>query len=225
MLPPIRCVAFDAVGTLIYPEPSVSQAYWQIGRRYGTTLTVDEVRTRFHTAFNDLAGGVRNDYSTSEVEERNRWRQIVESVLPDVGNMDRCFEDLYNHFAMPSAWRCFPDVAVALEQLVASGVEVLVASNFDERLNGLCESIPELRPLRRRVISASIGWHKPSVNFYSQLVSVAGHSAEQILMVGDDRENDVTAARQAGLMALLIDRNGVAGGDVITDLRQILQRN
>lgn len=218
----LTCVAFDAVGTLIYPEPSVSKAYWNVGQQFGSKLTLDEVRSRFHGAFQDLASGSRNDYSTSEAEEYERWRQIVRVVLSDADDLDQCFELLYAHFAAPTAWRCFPDVANVLQSLLQSGIDLMVASNFDERLDALCDQLPDLQPLRRRVISAQVGWHKPSQQFYSQLVTLANCPPAQILMVGDDWDNDVLAARNAGLAAMLIDRSGTATDDVVTDLGQIL---
>ncbi len=220
---PIRCVAFDAVGTLIYPEPSVSKAYWNVGREYGSRQTLEQVRSGFNSVFHELSQGVRGDYSTSEVEEKARWRQIVERVLCDVQDLDNCFETLHRHFGQPGAWRAFADVAEAVDTLVARGVEVLVASNFDERLHPICDVLPELRHLRRRVVSASIGWHKPSVNFYAHVVDVAGCPADQILMVGDDLENDVTAARVSGLRAVLIQREGDGAAHTVTDLRQLAE--
>lgn len=219
---PIRCVAFDAVGTLIYPEPSVSKVYWNTGQRFGSQQTLDQVRTRFQQVFQDMAAGVRGDYSTSEIEEKERWRQIVGQVLFDVQDQEACFAALHAHFGQPAAWRTFPDVAETLRELDSRGVEVLVASNFDERLHPLCDELPDLRPLRKRVVSASIGWHKPSVNFYTRLVEIAGCAAEQILMVGDDLENDVVAARDSGLQAVWINRDGDVSATSITDLRQLV---
>jgi len=144
--------------------------------------------------------------------------------LFDANDIDNCFESLHAHFGQPTAWRAFPDVAETLLGLEQQGIEVLVASNFDERLHPICDELPELRPLRRRVVSASIGWHKPSPHFYSRLIEIAGCPASQILMVGDDQENDVTAAGASGLRAVLINREGPVTVDAITDLRQLIER-
>lgn len=220
--PLISCVAFDAVGTLIYPEPSVSRAYWQIGQRFGTRMTLEAVSAAFHVAFNKFASGVRKDFSTSEVEERERWRLIVQDTLPDVIDPTACFDELHAHFAKPTAWRSFPDVAETLQALTQRGIQIVVASNFDERLHPVCDELPELKLLQRRIISASIGWHKPSPQFYDHLVREAECPPEQILMVGDDWLNDVVSAREAGLQAVLIDRKRPAESqDVITDLRHL----
>ena len=72
------------------------------------------------------------------------------------------------------------------------------------------------------MISASIGWHKPSPKFYRHLVEIAGCPAEQILMVGDDLENDVIAAQANGLQAVWINREEDDSTSAIRDLRDLL---
>src|SRR5690606_20106058 len=47
----IRAVAFDAVGTLIHPDPPVAAIYEEISRRHGSRLTRDDVARRFRDAF------------------------------------------------------------------------------------------------------------------------------------------------------------------------------
>ena len=39
----VRAVFFDAVGTVIHPEPSAGAAYAEFGRRFGTRLEMGEV--------------------------------------------------------------------------------------------------------------------------------------------------------------------------------------
>ncbi len=47
----VDAVFFDAVGTLIHPEPAAAQAYAEIGRRHGSQLAPAVIRA--------LRGGVR----------------------------------------------------------------------------------------------------------------------------------------------------------------------
>ena len=46
-----QCIAFDAVGTLITPMPSVADIYWQVGNRYASRYSIAELRERFRHAF------------------------------------------------------------------------------------------------------------------------------------------------------------------------------
>src|SRR5947208_1330280 len=47
----VRVVVFDAVGTLIYPDPAAPEVYARIGRKYGSRLGADTVAPRFVAAF------------------------------------------------------------------------------------------------------------------------------------------------------------------------------
>ena len=224
----VRWLAFDAVGTLIAPEPPVAQAYWAIGRQFGSQLPVEEVGRRFSRVFreteqNDCApdsGPAR--FTTSEEREEARWREIVARVLDDVSDRETCFRELHAHFARPLAWRCFEDVAPALARLAACGYRLAFASNFDGRLDTVRAGIPELGRIEQCVVSARVGVRKPSPEFYRALCETLREQPAQVLMVGDDWINDIVGAREAGLPAVLLDRRGGAGLHSLTALADAL---
>jgi putative hydrolase of the HAD superfamily len=203
-LPPT--VFFDAVGTLIYPEPSAPSVYAIVGRRFGSRLDETTLTTRFRAAFHrqeeaDRAGGLR----TSEEREVARWRSIVREVLDDVPDAEACFHELYAHFARPDAWRCTTGTEDVLNALLGRGHVLGLASNFDRRLRHLVEGLPPLRPIKHLVISSEIGWRKPAPEFYAEMYRQAGSPAAEILYVGDDFVNDYEGAQAAGLQAMLLD--------------------
>ena len=118
----IRGIVFDAVGTLIEPVPSVAETYTAAARRQGVVLDPKEVRARFHVHFRtDGVHAQRGSLSTDEETERRRWRMIVSGVLPEVTQPERAFDELWDHFSQPASWRCFPDVAAALDALCRTG--------------------------------------------------------------------------------------------------------
>ena len=124
MLSQVLCVAFDAVGTLIYPDPPVAEVYARVGRKYGSRLSEEEIRTRFREAFRAVYSGSLTP--TDELLERSRWREIVLGVFKfhDLKKTEDCFEELFAHFAKPEAWRCYPDVGETLSELAARGYAV-----------------------------------------------------------------------------------------------------
>ena len=79
LVPPgTRAVFFDAVGTLIHPDPPAPSVYAEAARRFGSRLDLPAVAARFRAAFRrqeelDHAGGLRTD----EAREVARWRAIV----------------------------------------------------------------------------------------------------------------------------------------------------
>ncbi len=197
-------IAFDAVGTLITPTPSVSDVYWQIGRRHGSQLSVAALRERFHRAFSQPTA--KDDLQTDEDREFAYWQRVMRDVLDDVDSPTECYAELYAAFADPQFWRVYDDVVPTLESLADQGVKLAVASNFDQRLLTLCDRMPELQAVSVRVVSSLVGWKKPSREFYTALATACECDPGDILMVGDTWESDVVAARNAGLRARMIDR-------------------
>ena len=213
----IRWIAFDAVGTLIYPAPSAAAVYHGVGVRHGSRLAAEEVARCFGDVFArnsqcpDLdCGCVEADEPchTCEVRERLRWQRIVESVLDDVLTPRECFKELFTHFGQPDNWACFPEIGSALRELRRAGYQLAVCSNFDSRLNAVMDGTPELSAIELRVISSEVKYRKPSGRFFEALTRAANCAASQILFVGDDPANDVAAAEAAGLWAWQIERGG-----------------
>lgn len=223
-LPPV--VFFDAVGTLLHPEPPAPVVYAAVGRRFGSRLDEAEIAQRFRAAFlrqeqADHSIGLR----TSEEREWMRWRAIVAEVLDDVSDPEGCFAELHSHFARPNAWRCEPHTSHVLEALAGRGHRLGIASNFDARLRGVVEGLSDLRLVRQLVISSEIGWRKPAPSFFAEMCQRVASPPGRIVYVGDDENNDYAGARACGLQAILLDptrRPTVPPEAVITSLMDLV---
>jgi putative hydrolase of the HAD superfamily len=205
----VRIVWFDAVGTLLHPEPSAGDVYFEIGARFGSRLDREEVRRRFGNAFKrqeqeDVARGLQ----TNEAHERTRWWRIVSDVLDDVTDQAACFETLFQHFASRSSWQWDSMATTVVKDLEEAGYRVGIASNFDRRLRHIVHgSVLDNRPAL--AISSEVGWKKPAPQFFASLHERPIRCPpEEVLLVGDDVENDFLGARENGLHALLLDPLG-----------------
>src|SRR5262245_60562341 len=121
-LPAFRAVFFDAVGTLLHPDPPPGHVYAQAGKHFGSRLPADGIAARFRIAFarqDELDR--RTSWRTDEARELARWRSIVAEVLDDVADRDACFEFLYGYFSQPSAWRVEPGTTEVLHGLADRG--------------------------------------------------------------------------------------------------------
>src|SRR5687767_6525522 len=111
----IGWILFDAVGTLIYPDPPVAEVYLAAGRKFGSQLAAEDVAARFRSAlaaeFDSASDFTRPP--TSEFAELARWRRIVSAIFDDVPSphASRLFQTLWLHFAEPAHWRLYDDVA------------------------------------------------------------------------------------------------------------------
>ena len=204
MIPPgTKAVFFDAVGTVLMPHPGAVTIYTEMARRYG--LETDAIRPRLIEAFHDEDWlDERANWVTSEDRERERWRTIVRRTLP--GAPDDCFDELYQHFADPEAWRVPADAPGVFATLAERGLRLGLASNYDSRLDSVLAGRPELVRLAERVvISSRVGVRKPGAGFFRRVVELADCEADEVLLVGDDYGNDYLGATAAGMQAILLD--------------------
>lgn len=218
--PQYHCVAFDAVGTLIHAHPSVAEVYSIIGKRHGASLQQGEIKRRFSKAFVSR----QLELTTSESAELTFWKSIVSEVVGEIQEPDACFQELYSHFAKPEAWTVDSDAAHIIRELMSQGIKIAVASNFDHRLHAVLDGHSELKQILLRCISSEIGWRKPSQEFFEHLTKITSCRADEILMVGDDLENDVLGARHSGLDAAHLTPKGACNSGVlqIRSLREVL---
>jgi putative hydrolase of the HAD superfamily len=222
--PQIRAIFFDAVDTLIKPDPSVVEVYRETGLAHGCRIEPEAMVRRFREAFqfeekSDAASG----WAVSENREHERWRSIVSHVFDRCPAVDRIFADLWHHFARAESWRVAEGTSEVLPELAKRGYGLGLASNFDRRLHSIADNLPELAPLRLRAISSEIGWRKPSRQFFEALVRSADCEAGQVLLVGDRLDTDYDGAIAAGLEAILLDPDAKAPDDIrrigqLTDL-------
>jgi putative hydrolase of the HAD superfamily len=218
----IRCVLFDAVGTLIYPDPPVTRVYVDEARRFGSALTDDEIAARFRAALSRHSSG---GGPTSETNEQARWSRIVADTLSDLSadHSEQIFERLWNHFGRSEHWRLYEDVEPTLAALRGRGFELGIASNFDRRLLNIVSGNSVLAACVYVFMSSEVGYSKPSLDFFRSLERRLGLRADELALVGDDEINDVQGAAEAGWMAIRLDRRAThQSRDAIGTLGKLL---
>ena len=102
----------------------------------------------------------------------------------------------------------YPDAAPVLRDLRSRGLRLVVASNWDCSLPEVLERAGLGELVDGIVSSAMVGAAKPAPALFEAALAVAGCSAANALHVGDSPSKDVEGASQAGIAAVLLDRNG-----------------
>ena len=255
MYPACKAVLFDAIGTLIYPQPSVAEAYHQAGCQFGSHLTVNVIADRFRKALckQEQADKLRYDKQanrdsesmvneqrsipatkkyatnlerrpTSDVREQDRWRNIICEVFSDVEHPeDGLFTHLWNYFGDSHNWSLYDDVPATWQHLTASKIRLGIASNFDTRLLNICQELQPLDQTREVFCSSEVGFPKPSPRFFQEITSQMNLHPSEILLVGDDLENDLTGALAAGWQGLHLNRTATGSEPhTITSLSRLL---
>ena len=203
--PPPSAILFDAVGTLIYPEPSVAVVYSQIAARHGVRLAESEIAGRFGPA---LATHSSSMLTSSEAFERVRWQRVVAEVFcefPAAQAAGEMFDELWRHFARPAAWKVFDDVTRCLQSLRECNYSLGIVSNFDGRLHDVVQGHPAIAQLPC-FVSSEVGFAKPHAQLFATVAERLALPAERLLLVGDDPVADYEGAISAGWQAVLLDR-------------------
>mgnify|MGYP002623508917 CR=1 FL=1 len=225
----IRGVVFDCVGTLLHPHPPVDEVYKEAGLRGGVVAprAVVLMRRRNQLRLEEDAHRRSGDSlarsPTSPERERQRWRNVVCAVFPEIlDEIEPVFERLWRHFAQPEHWRLAPGAAEVIEHLHRRGIVTAVASNFDERLRSVCAGHPPLAASMAIFSSAELGWSKPSPEFFAAVTEQLDLPPESLLMVGDDLTNDGLGPRAAGWRSVLVASGENSEGiPILRDLREL----
>jgi len=208
--PGVKAAVFDVVGTLVDPSPSVAVAYQQAARRHGVEVAVAELTPRFGAAWTRqeaIDAALQPAHATSRERELQRWHAIVRDVFAgraDRDTTDAIFQDLWQHFALPTAWQATAHGPELVSAALDAGLQVALASNFDERLFEVAAAVEPLVQAAHVFPSSELGWRKPSPAFFRAVEQRLGMQPAELVMFGDNPDLDVAAARRAGWHAVLL---------------------
>lgn len=98
----------------------------------------------------------------------------------------------------------YPDVCPGLQALREAGVWVGIAGNQTIRAAELLRGLP--LPTDAIATSGEWGVAEPGPEFFTKVIDMAPARPEEILYVGDHRDNDIVPAHAAGLRTALVRR-------------------
>lgn len=213
---PIRVVFFDAAETLFHVNGSVAEIYLEHAVRFGFVKTggsLEAIRQAFNRAFREAPPPVFAVTEPAQLKQSERlwWFDIVHNVFYRVGMFDRFddfFDDVFAAFEDPACWRLFPETVATLEQLKAQEIELGIVSNFDSRLFAVLRGLGIADFFDTVTISSLAHAAKPAPRIFRVALDKHALDPEEALHVGDSLRDDVEGAAQAGLHAVLLDRQG-----------------
>lgn len=223
-------VFFDAAGTLIKPARRVGDSYAAIAAKYGKSVTPTELFERFRVSFDDAPPLAFPGAAAEEIQvlEKRWWKRVVAQVFEPWGefaDFDNYFDELFAYYAQPEAWLLYPEVEGTLAALKQRGVELAVISNFDSRLVRILDGLGIGKSFAEIFVSSAVGYAKPRPEIFNFALARLQLSAAQAIHIGDSESHDLNGANNAGLRALIVDRdpsraNGRAG--YVASLGQIV---
>ncbi|MCB5182264.1 HAD family hydrolase [Streptomyces antimicrobicus] len=209
---PIRAVLWDIDDTLFDYTGADTAGFARhlaeegLGGRYGTPQEALALwREATERQWARFAAGA----TTFQGQRRERVRDFLGAPGMDDDEADRWFERYVTHYR--AAWALFPDVVPVLDALAASHRHGVLSNsssaNQDDKLRrlGLRDRFEVL------VCAAELGVSKPEAAAFRAACAALGLPAAEVAYVGDQPEIDARGARDAGLLAVWLDRDGRRG--------------
>ena len=223
---PPQVVFLDAAGTLFELQEPVGVTYARFAAVHGLEVNVAVLETAFRTAWKELPPPVPPEGCPPTDDDRGWWMLLVRrSFAYATGRtMDEewfpaLFDALYAHFALPQAWRLFPDVVPALK-ILRDHVRMFVLSNFDRRLPAILSGLCIADYFEAVVVSSEVGASKPHPRIFNAAIKMAAVPVHECLHVGDEEGADVQGAEAVGIPAIRIDRPRMTLLDVADKVRR-----
>ncbi|MDF0675244.1 MAG: HAD-IA family hydrolase [Nitrospira sp.] len=228
----IQVVFFDAADTLFHVQGSVAEIYLRYAVECGFSQKPDSlvaIKQAFSRAFHEAPPPVFAAAEPARIKQSERlwWFDIVHHVFYRVGMFER-FDEFFDHvfrvFEDHRSWRLFPETASTLTRLKERDLELGIISNFDSRLFTVMRGLGIADAFDTVTISSLAQAAKPAPQIFHMALEKHGIDPEEALHVGDSLRDDVEGAKQAGLHAVLLDRDGkrqAAGVRTIKSLEEL----
>jgi putative hydrolase of the HAD superfamily len=209
----LDAVLFDAAGTLIRPREPIGEVYARAAAAAGVALPAWRIEDAFRRVLRRAPAMAFPGEPPPRVRELERawWRDRVRETFlaADSGvrfrDFDGLFEDLFRTFAEPARWEAVPGARGALAFARARGLRTGIVSNFDHRLHGILQGLDLTKLVDDVTLPADVGAAKPDRRIFEVALARLGSAPERAVYVGDDADQDVAAARAAGLRAIQVE--------------------
>lgn len=201
----MRAVLLDAFGTLLElepPAPRLAALLAEAGHPHPEPVMAEALRAEiaFYRANHD-----RGRDAASLAALRHDCAAVLAAHL---GAGAPPLPRLAELLVAALRFRLLPDALPALEALAARGVRLAVASNWDCSLPQTLAGLGVANRFELVATSAVAGARKPSPGLFHHVLGHLGLPASAALHCGDDPAMDCAGATQAGVRAVLIDREG-----------------
>lgn len=192
-------------------------------RHLGTEHSDELIRSWFEIEQVNYDRFLTKELSFHE-QRRERLRQFLPLTGLAVPKTDTRLDELFAIYLQnyEEAWTAFPDAAPTLESLRASGMPVGVVTNGNHDQQTSKINRIGLEPLLDRIFSSELTSHaKPAPEAFTHPCKSMQVSPAQTLYVGDNYRVDVQGARNAGLLAIHLNREGTKRQETIQSLAEL----
>jgi HAD superfamily hydrolase (TIGR01549 family) len=205
----VRAVCFDFGDTLVSLSPTKEELFVMAARSLGLQLSLAAVKRAYQIV------DFHNKYSSVQVKDRaDFYRSYNEQLCEAIGissYLEALLPVLATHFKQNKSWKLTEGAAEVLSILHERKILLALVANWDRELPELAERLGVRQFFSTIVSSQEAGVEKPDPAIFQRALADLSLSVtdETVLYVGNEYRADVLGARAAGLVPVLIDRDGL----------------
>jgi len=189
-------------------------------------VTPESIRPSFRTALKEVQASSPVYRHINGVH--GWWTEVVRKTAVGAGADPLAVEEalpeivprLMKRFSSKEGYKLFDDVIPTLNALREIGLRTGLVSNADIRMRDVLADLGVLDFMDPCVLSELEGVEKPATQIWDKALerSAVWKARSEVIHVGDELEADYRGAERAGLVALLLRREGVAGDGEVKEV-------
>ncbi|XP_076436843.1 haloacid dehalogenase-like hydrolase domain-containing protein 3 [Babylonia areolata] len=212
--PILRLVTVDVTNTMIRIIGSPGKHYALVAAKHGIEADEQALTSAFLQHYKLYCGRHPNFGASCNMPAYKWWTGLVTDTFIAVGVphsevLNTLAKDLYFYYAAGTAWELLPKTREALEDLQNFDVKIGVISNFDHRLYKVLADLDLRKYFDFILPSYVVGVEKPNRLIFQRALEDGKVLAEEAVHFGDSVEKDFIGARNAGMMAYLLETSGI----------------
>ena len=218
----IEAVTFDVGGTLFQPATPFEQLWAAELKCRGFVMNPAELLRAFGAQVERTMGAPR-EVIRDLPRYQTTWLEICRRTLETIGFQGDLRETTHVLWQALVIGKVRPyDESTRRSKRSAPLVSYSELSpTGTSRLNPHCVGTTSPTSSMRTVPSESIAIEKPEPGIFHHALALLGLSADRALHIGDSYEQDVLGAQGAGLLAILLARDGAAVREDVLAIRSL----
>ncbi|MEY2665233.1 MAG: hypothetical protein RLZZ480_338 [Candidatus Parcubacteria bacterium] len=211
----VTCIVFDIDGTLIDESESLILQTNAVAWKFGDSLEKKQRVVDAFFAANDRAVAEGGQYK-NDIAQYMRWMGEALGVVVSSEEAVRLADDWREAFSGTfRAPQVFADSVLCLETLRAKGLTLIaVSGGTTEKKQSLLKEANLAEYFENVFAATDIGFQKQDVRFWQQLLKDLNISAETIMVVGNQINDDIMHPKALGMETVLINRPGLLRKDL-----------
>ena len=207
---------FDMGYTLVYFEPPETTIIRQALREVAAERSADQIEAAIRAVWDAYYQQVETTtFPATEAYDRESQQRLSQALLSELGLpaqelVSDYMDSLEAWFSRPGVVRPYAEVVEVLTGLLGQGYRLGIVSNWSWNLRQRVAQAGLEGFFEVVWASAYAGCNKPHPDIFAQALGQMGVTPARALYVGDSYRHDIVGARNAGLAAVLLNREGTA---------------